>query len=323
MNDLWLATDHGVVRVRRTADGWAAHRPTLADRPATSIYAHAGLVFAGRTDGIWVTADQGHSWTRAAELDQPHVRWLQPHPDEPHLLFAGTEPAALYQAHDGGQTWRADPTVPALREELGWFLPYSPAAGCVRGFAFHGQRGYAAVEVGGLLRSDDRGRSWRLAAGSSGVPRFGRPPAGQIHPDVHDVVVAPDDPDRVYAPTGGGVYGSRDGGATWTRILACSYARALWVDPAKPRRLVAGPAGGVGREGSISESLDGGDSWQPADDGLATPWPRTMVERFVAVGEDLLAILDDGTLRRAPRASLRWSPALTEIAGVRAAWATG
>lgn len=48
--------------------------------------------------------------------------------------------------------------------------------------AFHEDRAYAAVEVDGLLRWDDRGRSWRLAGGSSGQPSFGKVPARQLHP---------------------------------------------------------------------------------------------------------------------------------------------
>ena len=67
-------------------------------------------------------------------------------------------------------------------------------SGCVRGFAVHGNRLYAAVEVGGLLRSDDAGKTWGLVAGSNGRPQFGRPPAKQIHPDVHSVAVHPSSP---------------------------------------------------------------------------------------------------------------------------------
>jgi hypothetical protein len=54
-----------------------------------------------------------------------------------------------------------------LRDVIGWFLPYSPKAGCVPGFAIgksdnHRGRIYAAVEVGGVLISDVRGKTWEL-----------------------------------------------------------------------------------------------------------------------------------------------------------------
>ena len=93
-----------------------------------------------------------------------------------------------------------------------WFLPYSPEAGCVRGFAVHGERVYAAAEVGGVVRSDDGGQTWRLAHGSDGQPAFGEPRWPLVHPDVHSIEVHPSSPDLVLAATGGGLYRSQDGG---------------------------------------------------------------------------------------------------------------
>src|SRR5437588_9052880 len=111
------------------------------------------------------------------------------------------------------------PEVANLRDQHHWFLPYSPGAGCVRGFAFHGQRVYAAVEVGGALRSDDGGETWRLAEGSDGNPDFDGPPPPFVYPDVHAIYVHPTSADLVFAATGGGFYRSDDGGQTWT----CQY----------------------------------------------------------------------------------------------------
>jgi hypothetical protein len=207
--------------------------------------------------------------------------------------------------------------VAELRERFGWFLPYSPEAGCVRGFAFHGHQAYAAVEVGGLLRSDDGGEHWTLAAGSNGIPRFGTPANGFVHPDVHSVVVHPLSPDLVYCPTGGGFYRSLDGGRTWTLRYAC-YCRAVWADPQDPDHIILSPADDVDRNGRIEESRDGGISWSLASDGLEVPWARGMVERFVQVGEELLAVLSNGQLLAAMLATLTWRRVLTEIEKVNA-----
>jgi hypothetical protein len=73
--------------------------------------------------------------------------------DSVTLEFAGIEPAAIFVSGDGGQSWQEQPGG-RLRKEHGWYLPYSPEAGCVWSSAFHGSRIYAAVEQGGLLRSD-------------------------------------------------------------------------------------------------------------------------------------------------------------------------
>ena len=45
---------------------------------------------------------------------------------------------------------------------------------------------------------------------------------------------------------------------------------------------------------------------------------RHMVERFVQVGEDLIAVLSNGELFAAPRATLEWQPLLPDIKGVNA-----
>ena len=158
-------------------------------------------------------------------------------------------------------------------------LPYSPEAGCIRGFAFHGQRVYAAAEVGGVLRSDDGGESWALAAGSDGNTDLGGPPEPFVSPDVHNIVVHPSDPDLVFAVSFAGLYRSQDGGATWKNLYRC-YCRDLWLDPLDPQHIVFGPAKNVEAGGRIEVTRDGGQSWQLASDGLEVPWPNSLPERF-------------------------------------------
>jgi photosystem II stability/assembly factor-like uncharacterized protein len=262
----------------------------------TSVAVQANRIVVGTTSGIFVSDDRGATWVASSQgLEVAHVRWIEADPAR-HRLFVGTEPAAIFVSDDGASTWRRGREVEALRDKFGWFLPYSPEAGCVRGFAFHGDRAYAAVEVGGVLASDDSGESWRLAAGSDGVPSFGEPRAGFVRPDVHMLRAHRDSPGSVWAATDGGVFASTDAGATWRRIGAPQYTRAVWVDPESPRHLVAGPARSVGRGGTIMETTDGGLSWVQAKAGLDVPWPGAMVERFATVERHLIAVLSDGRL---------------------------
>jgi photosystem II stability/assembly factor-like uncharacterized protein len=208
--------------------------------------------------------------------------------------------------------------VAQLRDKHGWWLPYSPEDGCVRGFTVHETgRAYASAEVGGVLRSDDGGRTWDLAPGSGPDPRNFQPPAPLVHPDVHSIGVHPSSADLVTAPTGGGLYRSHDGGAAWTLLYPC-YCRAVWVDPADAARIVLGPADGVSRGGRIEASRDGGRTWQTAG-APGAPWPRHMVERFLQVGEELLALLSNGALLAAPLETLAWQALLPEVGGVRCA----
>lgn len=320
-NELLLATEKGLWIAEPDGEGWRAPVQHLVEREMTSVMAREGVILAGSTTGVLRSDDRGQTWREVNEgLTTRHVRWLAFHPDLSDCEFAGTEPAGIFVSHDGAETWRACEEVTHLRDKHGWYLPYSPEAGCVRSFAFHGQRAVAAVEVGGLLRSDNGGESWRLAEGSTGAPHFEnapRPP--RLHPDVHSVAIHPVSPDLLFAATYAGLHRSRDGGAQWERLYEDCYSRALWLDPHDPDHLIFGPATRQEWRGTLVETSDGGATWREIAEGLDAPWePGTLVERFTQVGETLLALLSDGTLFSAPLATLAWQPLLPEVAAIQA-----
>lgn len=315
--DYFLATNHGLTLAFAEGGEWTRIGATLENHHVTSVIAREGVILAGTTEGVFRSDDLGRTWRDATSgLAIRHVRWLAYHPAVSDFELAGTEPAGLFVSRDGAASWQECPEVGQLRDELKWFLPYSPEAGCVRGFACHGDRLYAAVEVGGMLRSDDRGASWRLADGSDGIPRWGDPIAGYIHPDVHSVAVHPSSPDRVFAPTGGGFYVSVDGGRTWQRRHDPCYCRAVWVDPDDADHLLLGPADSVDRNGRIEETFDGGGQWALLDNGLDSPWSNHMVERFIPGGDHLFAVLSNGHLLVSPIGQWSWRYLLSDTPGI-------
>ena len=315
---VYLATNNGLVTVD-PGDNWKVINRSLVGETVTAVIARDDVILAGTRDGIYRSDDGGRTWREASGgLSQRHVRWLAFPADSTDSAFAGTEPASIFYTQDGGETWRECSEVAQLRDRLNWFLPYSPEAGCVRGFAFHGARAYAAVEVGGALRSDDGGANWRLAEGSDGQPGFNRTLEPLIHPDVHSIETHPSSPDLVYAPTGGGFCRSLDGGKTWRSRYQC-YVRAVWIDPADAEHILLGPANSVDRGGRIEESWDGGGSWQLAAEGLKTPWAEHMVERFTPVGENLAAVLSNGEVVVRPLRGGAWRQVMAAEVGVNAA----
>jgi len=252
-----------------------------------------------------------------------HVRWIASTFNAPKTFLIGTEPAGIFVSSDGGKTWNNRPEIDKLRDANGWFLPYSSKAGCVRGFAIakpdnHRGRVYAAVEVGGVLISDDSGKTWNLAEGSDGIPDFNRKLGKIIHPDVHSITAHPTSSDLVTAATGGGLYRSTDGGRNWKNLYRC-YIRSIWVDPANPQHMMAGPADGVSRNGRIEESYDGGRNWNLASDGMPpVPWSRHMVERFAQFDNALFAVLSNGELRLKPLNENKWRRVFSKIPSIKA-----
>ncbi|HSK89506.1 MAG TPA: hypothetical protein VK880_14180 [Anaerolineales bacterium] len=318
MNKLVLATEQGVVICESDSDGWHESLRGLTDQHVTSVTARERVILAGTENGIFRSNDAGKSWQETSNgITTRHIRWMAFHRDTSNLILAGAEPANIFVSPDNGSTWRSCPEVARLRDQFRWSLPYSPEAGCVRGFAFHGSRVYAAVEVGGVLISEDRGETWKLAEGSDGKPDLQGPPEPFVYPDVHSLEVHPSSPNLVYAPTGGGFYRSRDGGRIWKLFYDC-YCRAVWVDPTDPDHLVLGPADGVDRNGRIEESRDGGEAWSLASNGLQVPWRRGMVERFFQIDDELFAVLSNGQLLSASLSALEWRGILPDINYVNA-----
>jgi hypothetical protein len=315
---IFLATNNGVISARRNGN-WNIVRRSLQQQRFTCITARDSVVLAGTTEGILRSIDSGQTWSEANQgINQRHIRWIDFHPEINGLVWAGTEPAAVYLSIDGGSTWQERVEVARLREQHHWFLPYSPEAGCARGVSFHGNRGYSAIEVGGVLRSNDAGATWELAEGSSGNPHLQGPQAPLIHPDVHSIQVHPSSPDLVFAPTGGGFYRSADGGATWQFLYDC-YCRAVWIEPQDPDHIILGPAESVSAFGRIEESHNGGITWMLASNGLAVPWHNNMIERFTLVGSELFAVLAEGQLIFTPLEKLEWNEVFPEVTGVNAA----
>ena len=315
---LFVATQHGILTLELRGDVWQGVGGALDGHHFTSITNAGEALLAGTTDGIYRSEDAGQTWWESSTgLEQRHLRSLAYHPDDPDLAFAGTEPAAIFISEDGGRTWQERPEIAQLREEHGWYLPYSPAAGCIRGFAFRGSRGYAAAEQGGLLRSDNSGQSWQLAGGSTGKPG-GTPAQRFIHSDVHSVAIHPSSVDQIWAPTGGGLYYSTDGGDAWSQ-LHDRYCRAVWVDAVRPAHLVLGTADAADRNGQVEKTINNGDSWELAMGGLPPALPQHMVEQFLEVDDTLLAILSNGELLSSALEPMAWRTVLAAVHDVRAA----
>lgn len=311
---LLVATNQGLLSYIRADGDWKFHEKKLTGRRITCVISRDGIILAGTREGIFRSLDKGLKFQPVnSGLGFLHIRWLSFLDKTSRIILAGTEPAAIYISDDHGQNWRNCPEVEDLRDKQKWYLPYSPEAGCVRGFASHGDHVFAAVEVGGVLRSEDAGKTWKMSSGQEIQNLKGsHNKGGAIHDDVHSIEVHPKLSNMVYAPTGGGFYRSMDSGVGWTSCYRC-YCRAVWIDPDDPDYMILGPADGVDRNGRIELSTDGGKRWVSASQGLEVPWERYMVERFQQIGSEIMAVLSNGSLIRASIDTLLWQPFISNI----------
>ena len=209
--------------------------------------------------GIYRSRDGGATWTLVLKgenafsgasdlsMDATNPRILYAsfwdHQRTPWYVRSGGAGSGIWKSIDGGDTWtRLAQGLPALMGKIG--VAVSPATP---------DRVFAIVEAekGGLYRSDDAGRTWRLLSADRLIQTrswyYMNVIADPANADVVWVMNAP-------------VMRSIDAGNTFSVVNAThGDNHALWIDPTDARRLINGNDGGA------SVSLDGGKSWSTQD----------------------------------------------------------
>ncbi len=214
-----------------------------------------------------------------------------------HASFDPRDGASLYAAVN--QTW-GGPRIEVSRD-LGrsWKTAANPAfpAGSDMTFTktWHIEPGHAStpkvvwagVDHGALFRSDDRGMTWALVNGLTDHPTrklWNVGGAGTIN--LHSIAVDAVDPKRLaIGISAGGVYETRDGGATWTPantgLTTETYAPGVVMEAGQcVHHLVAHPTAGNVRFMQAHEGIwfwneaksrwdTGGDTGRPANYGFA------------------------------------------------------
>ncbi len=159
-------------------------------------------MYAGSDMGLYRWDEADARWT-ALPSPLEDVWSIAMDPQDPAVLLAGGRPAALCRSTDGGLSW-----TPAKVDGLRQFSDVNMGPTRVTQILFdpvHADTVWATVEIGGILRSRDRGRSWTLFE------------AGLQSSDVHGIAVvrAPGESAHIIAATNRGLHRSRDLGETW------------------------------------------------------------------------------------------------------------
>lgn len=155
-------------------------------------------------------------------------------------LFVLAAPIAAFAAGHGDRSWQSvGPSPPAVEAAI--------VSNAATHTIFIGSNG------GGILKSTDDGASFVA-----------------VNNGLDDVTIAamamdPTNPAIVYASAAFSMYKTIDGGASWFPIGGSGVS--LIIDPENPSILYAGlsPSGGV------AKSVDGGETFLPASNGMGTP----------------------------------------------------
>jgi hypothetical protein len=228
---LMVATVDGIIRLERGEVGadWRQTGHMLAGSHISSLLfeEQSGLLFAGShfRGGLRVSADRGQKWKDCNHgLREGHVYSLTvQYVAGRTLLYAGTEPTALYRSEDLGQTWQELIGLLDVPDTDKWRFGPPPGLAHLKNVAFHPatpETLYACVEQGDLLKSIDAGTSWApITSYEESWHQFRR--------DMHRVVLVPSDPDKLFLSTGVGLFCSKNAGESWEHLTTPDFRVGL------------------------------------------------------------------------------------------------
>jgi photosystem II stability/assembly factor-like uncharacterized protein len=235
--------------------------------------------------GVWKTEDTGRTW-RPIFDDQPtqSIGSLAVAPSNPNIIYAGSGEGLLrpdlsvgngvYRSNDAGKTWthvglNDAQQIPALAID-----PRNPS----RVFAAVLGHPYGPSEQRGVYRSLDGGVTWHSVlsrgpnVGASSVVIDPQNPE-IVYSALWETRLGPWEDDNEYQGTGGGLFKSVDGGATWRKLegnglpadatqfnvaIAPSHTSTLYVAVATAEHGQYGSAKG----NDLFRSDDGGATWR-------------------------------------------------------------
>lgn len=182
--------------------------------------------------------------------DGGDVRSLSADPSNPSHILLGTSAGQIYQSDDAGKTWQRFVRIGKGNDYVVDHIIFDPH-----------QQGtiYVAAwtlehEGGSVFKSTDDGHSWQPLSGMEGK-------------SIRAMAIAQSDPNTLVAGALDGVYRSRNGGETWTRISPESSSEiknieSIAIDPNDPETIYAGTWH------LPWKTTDGGRSWHNIKNGV-------------------------------------------------------
>ena len=196
----------------------------ISEYNSNTVHVHPtdpNIVFAGTHDGVYRSTDRGKTFKRANFPDKNMEIWsFLVDAGNPKLVYAGGSPTAVYRSEDSGETWKRlpDPNMPTR-----CVMPFSCR---VMRMAQHPSKPgtiFAALEVGGVMRTTDGGETWKdcspsliqLAQKPHLKSKIVSDTSDEGMLDGHAIAISPADPDAVIVAVRMGLFRTADDGDTW------------------------------------------------------------------------------------------------------------
>jgi photosystem II stability/assembly factor-like uncharacterized protein len=264
--------------------GWELKNKGLPDdvhvQAITVHPSNPDVVYAGTQNGPYRSTDRGERWERMPfPADGGQVWSVLVHPTDPRTLLVGTSPVGIYRSDDEGRSWRKLPNAVQVERVK---MPFACRVMRIAVDPAQPRHIYAALEVGGAMRSLDGGETWSDC--SADLVKLSELPhlksrivsdsemEGML--DGHALCVSAAAPDTVILALRMGLFRSTDRGAHWKdmevgRFSPLTYGRDIRVSPHDPRVLYAclSPAA-RSQDGSLYRSADLGETWTRFDHGV-------------------------------------------------------
>jgi hypothetical protein len=202
---------------------------------------------------------------------------VEPSLDNPDVIYAGVEDAAIFKSTDGAQSWQE---LPGLRNHAST-KDWQPGAG---GLCLHtilidpsnAKRLFIAISAAGAFRSDDGGGTWKpinRGLKSQFIPN----PEAEVGHCVHRIALHRSRPQVLFMQKHWDVMRTDDGGEAWREVsgnLPTDFGFVIDVHAHEPETVYVVPIKSDSEhyppDGRLRvyRSRSGGDEWEGLTNGL-------------------------------------------------------